>query len=322
MYNQNPKYYRALYLGLKNETEVEHQRGHKQINPDLLTGEIQAVIETLQPLHIGTGVLAPPDKVGLTHDVPLVKTFYRASDRLTIPGSSLKGAVRSFVEMITHSCVSKFNGRTAPNNLRMRIKADADECKYKSRDRTGALCTACKIFGAMGYQGQVTFNDATALEDSTEVSFMPAQYSPKQSFERRYYPHDLIDENPRSWPVEVSTAGSKFSAQVRFHNLTAGELGLILIALGQDTPPIQLKLGAGKSAGFGSIRFTKLAAKQIDTAQLYLSYDTPWSDINIDDCIQRAYTEKPNAESPALIVKRNLSQLRQDLVWTEDDHNG
>ena len=113
---------------------------------DLMTGTLEGTILALSPVHVASGQTELTGK-----QPPLVKAHFRRNGRLTIPGSSLKGAVRNIVEAISYppSCLRVTRARFAeqPNNVQA--------CTDKER-----LCVACRMFGAMGYLGQVRLHDA------------------------------------------------------------------------------------------------------------------------------------------------------------------
>lgn len=279
------RYYRSIRLVRKTTTDVDEARGHQLYAANLLSGRVRGQFTALQPLHIGTGLLVPPEQAGIQSDVPLVKSFHQIDGRLTIPGSSLKGPIRSLVEAMTYSCVSKTREFWSRSE-----KEDYGECTYNSRQRRGSICRACQMFGAMGYEGHIYLNDAPQISGSTGAHFIPAQYQPTGHKERRYYPHSLQDPNEPQWPLEVALPGSVFHLDLQFQNLSAGELGLLLLALGQGTPPLCLKLGAGKNSGLGGVHFEELVVEQLDPAALYNAYssETAWRAVDREDCLKKA----------------------------------
>ena len=303
MNEEKHQYYKGVPLVRKLTAEVENKRGHHIYADDMFTGRLRGSLHALTPLHVGTGLFVPPADVGLESDIPLLKSFHTVDSRLTIPGSSLKGAVRSLVEMLTYACVNKRKGRWRLK----RDKEDYGECRYNSKRREGELCTVCKMFGAMGYEGQIYCHDAAQVSGSMEAHFIPPQYQPKGDDERRYYPHHMQDEREGTWPLQVATAGSQFDIHIAFNNLSAGELGLLLLAVGQGDPPICLKLGAGKSSGLGAVRFVDLAAEVVDVQTLYTSYDSQpaWKPLDVARYVEEGHR--------LLRTDRVLDRLQQDL---------
>lgn len=295
----NMKFYDKTRLVRKDTSALEAERGHQQYTKALLTGRITGKFMNLQPLHVGTGLLVPPENVGIESDVPLLKSFHQIDGRLTVPGSSLKGPVRSLVEAITYSCVSKTRTRLD--------KDDYAECRYASQRHHGELCPACKMFGAMGYQGQIAFSDAPMVTGGSAVHFIPPQYQPKSDWDRRHYPHDLQDDRDPTWPLEVAAEESQFSLHISYQNLSSAELGLLLMALGQGDPAICLKIGAGKSSGLGAIRFMEIQVEALNTDNLYLTYESKasWQPVNVADCLART--------SELLRKDDALNKLQADL---------
>jgi CRISPR/Cas system CSM-associated protein Csm3 (group 7 of RAMP superfamily) len=277
---QNPRYYRSVRIVPKKTKPVERASSHLQYAGDLLTGRVSGRLTTLQPLHVGTGQFIPPESVGLTDEAPLIKAFHRSGDSPTIPGSSLKGPVRSIVEMITYSAVSKTTARLDRDSY--------GESIYDSRHRRGELDIAGRLFGAMGYQGHIHFADCPLISGTTTVHDIPPQYQPRGSDGRRYYPHELVDPRERLWPLEVVAAGSVFEFTIRFTNLTTAELGLLLIPLGGTSPPLCIKLGAGKAGGLGAVRFDEVTIEQVDAGSSYTTYETSWVPIDGAGCVTEA----------------------------------
>lgn len=296
------RYYSSTPLVRKDTSQVSETHGHQILNPDLISGRIRGTITCLQPIHAGTGQYVPPAQVGIDSDVPLVKSFYELDGRLTIPGSSLKGPVRSLVEAFTPSCVSKTRARLD--------KRSYAECRYNSQRQEGEICPACKLFGAMGYQGQISFSDGPLITGESDLRYIPAQYQPSGQRERRHYPHRLIDKRPGNWPLETALPDATFSLRVDFTNLTLAELGVLLIALGQGEPPLCLKIGAGKSAGLGAIRVDGLVAEQWQTAQLYASLTEEATVVAVDvaAAVAAALTDEE------LVVSHLLTRLQANLA--------
>lgn len=301
MFDEN-RYYKTVRLTRKETSHVTHEQGHSQYAASLLTGRISGVIVAQQPLHIGTGLFVPPEEAGIENDAPLIKSFARVHGEQTIPGSSLKGPVRSLVETITHSCVNKTRKRWERYE-----KSEYGECRYNSQRRQGEICVACRMFGAMGFEGHVHFADAPKRSGETDVYFIPAQYQPKGDRERRHYPHDLQDRRNPQWPLEVALPQSAFSFQLQYQNLSKAELGLLLIALGQSQPPICLKIGAGKNSGLGGIRFTALNVEQLDAQALYAAYESEsaWTPVDVAACVA--------ASKELLRADDALGRLQADL---------
>ena len=278
------RFYDEVHLVPKKTKPVTMVGSHQQYETTLLTGQIRGVFCCFQPLHVGTGLVVPPAQVGIKSEAPLVKSFHQIEGRLTVPGSSLKGPIRSFVEMITHACVSKTKSKLD--------KETYGECRYNSRWQQGEICVVCRMFGAMGYQGHIMFGDAPMIIGETAVHHIPAQHQAQGGVARRHYAHDLQDERHPTWPLEVALPESCFALHIRYDNLSPAELGLLLMALGQGEQAICLKIGAGKSSGLGGIQFDDLQVEQVIPANLYQAYDSQpaWQLVQVDDCLLQAST--------------------------------
>lgn len=304
---QSPKYYRGISPVPKEVSAPEHERTHQQYASARLTGRLHGTLVAFQPLHVGSGLLVRPEDVGLPADeTPLLKAWMREDSLLVIPGSSLKGVFRSLVELYTESCVCK-----------TREGSQHNECRYDSKKHEGTLCPACKLFGAMGYQGQVRFADAACLTAHTALYFLPPQFKPHVDAEdpkRRYYPHDLVDPRPdANWPMEVVVPGATFALEGQFTNLAPAELGVLLIALGQGPWALCPKVGAGKSCGLGGVRIQGLQVEQVDPVRAYTTLDdsAAWSPVDMESCIEAA---DPLCRSEVLQI------LARDLACPEVAH--
>jgi hypothetical protein len=177
--------------------------------------------------------------------------------RYLIPGSSLKGAVRSLVEAITRSCIRITQGRHRPY-----IPQGYGGCMS-----VNDLCIACRLFGAQDYQGHVSFEDAVAPRGSLVLLGTPLLWTParggrglpprylqgNQARGRKFYRH----ARPPSGvdPRACIKSGAELPLRIHFLNLSEAELGVLLTALGQHPDhPFPIKLGGGKPVGLGSVQ--------------------------------------------------------------------
>jgi CRISPR-associated protein Csm3 len=247
----------------------ERPAGHDHYGGDLLTGRLEGIVTALSPVHVASG------QIELTGRKPsLVKAHFRCGGRLTIPGSSLKGVIRSIVETISDP----------PSCLRItRARYDEQPQNVKACGRKESLCVACRMFGAMGYLGQVHFHDAVAEAGQSTIIETPSLFAPRTRERtylekgkvkgRKFYRHgDLAAGNV---PLEVCPPGSRFGLKVDFENLSDAQLGLLILALGQGTPKLYPKLGGGKPACCGSVEIA-LTSLQLSAARAAsLEYDCP-----------------------------------------------
>lgn len=198
------------------------------------SGQLELDIETVSPIHIGTGN-AEVDNSGIYW------TFPRVRNLPVIPGSSLKGTVRGIFEALSPSC-SHYHTKE-------------DKCNPKGE----YFCPACRVFGTMGYQSRVLFGDAFfrgSVSQFREIINIEERWSPQRSYPgyRKFYFHysSIKEGNER---VEAIRKGARFIAIVNFFNLEDWELGLLLLSLGVSPQHgFNLKIGGGKAQGLGSIR--------------------------------------------------------------------
>src|SRR3989337_19934 len=172
--DESEVFYGEISMGPVQQEPI--QSGHVHLDENRLTGRLEAELVARQPLHVGSGMLLPPEELGLKTDFPLIKAFFRSGKRLLIPGTSIKGALRSLVEIYTASCAPGTRGERA--------------CIFNMNAGKISLCPACRIFGALGYQGAVHFSDGIFLKGTRhKVIEIPPQYEPRQhAGMRRYYP--------------------------------------------------------------------------------------------------------------------------------------
>lgn len=263
----------------------------------------QHELSVLSPVHVASGQIEMTGNPGL----PLVRAHVRAAGRVVIPGSSLKGVTRSIVEAISPSCVRVTRAR--PDALPVAAQA----CVSKNK-----LCVACRMFGALGYLGRVRFTDAV-LQDGYDVAIerLPALYRPRDREKvyfgpggrvkgRKFYRHGRLARG--DGPVEVCPVGAKLNLRVHFDNLTQGELGLLLLALGQGQPKLTLKLGGFKPMCCGSIDIGQPHIVLFgDARAAYADLDLPNAPASLDAYLAAAQTEN-------LVVASALESLAAILA--------
>ena len=129
-------------------------------NKKAYSGKLKITIETITPIHIGQGSYSF-DKEGV------VVNFIRRNNRITIPGSSFKGMLRSVYEAFSESCTPDI-----PNNCRELENAFPNHRKDSCNDIKN-LCPTCSVFGMINkkesYKSKLRFGDFT-LEDDEKKS--------------------------------------------------------------------------------------------------------------------------------------------------------
>ena len=245
----------------------ERPAGHDRYGGNLVTGTMEGVILARSPVHVASGQIELTGK-----QPPLVKAHFRCNGRPTIPGSSLKGAVRSIVEAISAppSCLRVTRARTAEQPTNVQVCPDKEH-----------LCVACRMFGAMGYLGQVRFRDAVLEAGEPVIIPTPSLFAPRTRERlyviggrvagRKFYRHGALARG--NVPLEVCPADSRFHLRVDFENLSHAQLGLLLIALGQGEPTLHPKLGGAKPACCGSVEIRIVGVETVSAQAAALDYD-------------------------------------------------
>ncbi|HXG41393.1 MAG TPA: RAMP superfamily CRISPR-associated protein [Dehalococcoidia bacterium] len=221
------------------------------------TGRLELSLEVISDyLYVGSGQIELANIAGREQ---AYYSFVRRSGEPIIPGSAVKGAVRSVVEAISNSCVKQ-------SMHSEQIPRQHSPCREIS-----FLCPACRIFGTTDHRGRVHFSDAVpAGQVGTEVIKVADLWPPRRSQGRKFYssgPFRRLDLTPAKnfRFIEAVPKGSTFSLALHFENMQVDELGLLLRALGfertPDDPPrllraFPLKLGGAKPRCLGAAQFT------------------------------------------------------------------
>jgi CRISPR/Cas system CSM-associated protein Csm3 (group 7 of RAMP superfamily) len=239
---------------------------------------------------------------------PMVKAHFRTGQKLAIPATSLKGCIRSILEAISPSAPAVTRARPLPPGME----------PSRSVER---LDPAQRIFGALGYQGQVRFADAMLEAGEAEIVeslqlFRTHPESTATYFDggrvrgRKFYMHGALAKG--SLPLEACPVGSRFALRADFENLTAGELGLLLIALGLGEPRLWPKLGGGKPACLGTIEVTEARATGYDAARAYEDFDAGAEPLEIGPRLAAARQER-------LALDEQLRRVAEVLRWPRED---
>jgi len=122
--------------------------GQDRMQEGLLSGWMELELVTLSPLQVATGItdfvkVAKGEQLALTQ-VSVKQRDVSDPNRMihltVLPGSSLKGAVRSFVEALSPSCVP-----IVSSSVRSALPRGLMRCTSVK-----SLCPACRLFGMSG----------------------------------------------------------------------------------------------------------------------------------------------------------------------------
>lgn len=286
--------------------ERPHARHDMQVR-DAITAAVSVALVTEQPLHVGSGFKT-------LRDGRVVRAMVRSGEAPCVPGSTLKGVLRSRFEAITKSC-ALFRPNDRPESVRSSSFPGARARYTESVLRgdvfrvcgaSGPSCAACALFGRMSLRGRVSVTDfvpAAAVE--TEVLEVAEMFSPNLHHVGSFTPREEYGKTvlevhrlhgrkfargrgPEAQGrerVEVVPVGTTFVGTLRLQNVTPDELGGLWAALGID-PSSRLKVGGAKGHGLGRMRVghTEVAHRggvRVDVARCVAAFqqsDDRWSD--------------------------------------------
>lgn len=240
----------------------EKVEGHHHFAAGKLSGTLTLRLTARRPVQVASGfqdvIRLKSGETVVAQDVTVRR---REGETHVLPGSSLKGVVRSLVEALSPSCMQVMAWRT-----RSAVPRRLSSCSQVDR-----LCPACRLFGMTGrgrenYAGQVQVEDAVMVAGNLVIVRTPLLWAPARSRRglprrylegreakgRKFYFHGRLARGPDA--RMAAGTGAVFEGRFHFENLTAGELGLLLTALGQHPEkPFLIKAGAAKPVGMGSM---------------------------------------------------------------------
>ncbi|MFO0578873.1 MAG: RAMP superfamily CRISPR-associated protein [Polyangia bacterium] len=246
-----------------------------------------------QLVHIGTGY---KQLLSLAAGAParIVREGARVMGRPGIPGSSLKGALRSRFEAITRSCIQgrppeRSAVRSQSTDIRRAELSTAvlnqdvlQACRVNRKEPLQSeLCPACALFGLMSLRGRITCTDLMTPQ-GTEFTHVdvPEPFGPNlhhvgevtrtQDGEgkpcflvRRLHGRKFamgrgpVPPRPNLQPVEAIPSGCILDGSLLLTNVTLSELGGVLAALGH-LPESPLKIGGARGQGLGRLQLANL----------------------------------------------------------------
>ena len=215
-----------------------------------------------------------------------------------IPGSSLKGVIRSVAEAVSPSCIGLsgelFDNRgNLDNDYRGKISRDFETCKTATK-----LCPSCRLFGMVSSQshflGKMCIGEARTQKGQFKVAAQmilkplmnphpdhKAFYLPNNRVAgRKFYFHHLApkttiqqtEHTKTIYPLEGLDAEGKpqttFEFDVSFSNLMDYEYSILLFALFL-TDKMRHKVGGGKPHGLGTVKIEPIEIRPVDGSQRY-----------------------------------------------------
>lgn len=303
------------------------------------SGRIYCTIENLTPLFIG----------GNRNNS---QQFLTSNGKYTIPGSSLKGMLRSLAEIIGGGCsVTDSNGQF--NKM------------YAACNKIHSLCVTCRMFGMMErgrgakvHKGKVFISDALIIEEKTETKLFdvllfsrgmrhePFYRTPQtgrlDGKSRKFYFHqpkrkDSVPSIPqnlqnRAEKINAILPGCQFEFEIDFVSLEKFELELLvyILALEENVDviiedgkiplkgPMRHKLGYAKPLGLGSCRIDLNKIEYFAApAERFSSLGQRENTVYERDTLKTlttTLTQRFVSDTSA-----TMQQLRKMMVWDEND---
>lgn len=208
--------------------------------------KISLTIQTDGPLLIKSGI----PNLDSTDMTP-VKTWRNGEQEVFIPGSSLKGLIRSQVER----AVNSINENTACNLIddnsfcgkRLENRFSRSELDTETAQIYAASCPACRLFGSTVYAARISVKDAYLDEGSSSNT----EYRNGVSIDR----FTGGAARGRLFDMDVVPAGTTFTTELVLRNFEIWQLGAIAVFL-QDLQDGLIRIGSAKSRGLGAVSGT------------------------------------------------------------------
>ncbi|MBV9228199.1 MAG: hypothetical protein JOZ18_02710 [Chloroflexi bacterium] len=261
----------------------------------LYSGHLYLYIKAETPLfiHDTTSSMQDPDYPG--------QHLRNRWDEYIIPGTSIKGLLRTVVETLCSGCMTVF--RTPQEYTHNPLPKDFSYCQQNT-----SLCISCRLFGMMQkgqrnaevFLGKVNIGDAQAYENNPE--FYGSIYTavldgPKPRHRafyldeqgryiagRKFYFHHpgeprtesrLIairnTDKYRNQHIEPLAIGTDFYSRIDFTKLEADEFAALLLAI-MLRPDMRHKIGYGKPIGLGSIQLLITRLQLVDYSERYKNF--------------------------------------------------
>lgn len=250
-YKREPKPF--AFVDIKGVPKKEKFVSLEKLEKTNLTGIMELKFEVVSDFFfVGSGGYDYSKAKNLVY-----YTFFKSGDKVAIPGSSLKGAIRSVAEAISNSCVSVVASKKGEKPPRSH-----ERCKFELEKGIETLCPSCNLFGTTGYCGRVSFSDASPTKYEVEIVkiydlFKPNNVWPKRKFyqNKQFNPIGNLKPEKNYRFIEAIKKGSAFNTEMTFFNVKKEELSLLLYAMGikQD---YKIKIGGAKPRCLGTVKFT------------------------------------------------------------------
>jgi CRISPR/Cas system CSM-associated protein Csm3 (group 7 of RAMP superfamily) len=177
-----------------------------------------------------------------------------------VPGSSVRGTLRSYVERIVRTTISARLGEEIGNRAAWDLEQATNKGKefskrveYKEDD---VECLISRVFGFSALGGRILFSDAVPIDpdtfesrrkllDHVALDRFTGGAADKRKFNSRPY-------FPAGAPSEVDRKGD-LECEIELFDFEEWHLGMLMLLL-RDLRLGRVMLGYGKNKGFGKVR--------------------------------------------------------------------
>lgn len=215
---------------------------------------IKGILKAESPIHIGTGSV---DFSPTAVDTPVIRD---ENNNPFIPGSSLKGVIRCFMERLLNSGIFEYKSCNILSDPCISNKdAEIVKKKYKDDNRKEEKiasdiyeneCDVCKLFGGHHFASKLNILDARLVSDKAYVQIRDGIAIDRDT---------LTVTDGAKFGFECVAAGTEFNFEMTVDNLDDNHKDLLKIIL-NFLQEGEMKVGGKTSAGLGNV---KLVSKSI-----------------------------------------------------------
>ncbi len=240
-------------------------------------------------------------------DMQFVRTFVNGAESIYVPGSSLKGIFRSYVEKVLRTkkghegaCDIVEKEKSCNKKLEEIEKTlkDKEGRDIKSEEIYKESCRTCKIFGNTRLKSRASITDAyPSGEIKTETRHGVA-------ISRLTH---AVAQGP--FDMEVAVSGTLCS-KIYLENFEMWQLGTVALAIKGLNDGL-IRIGFGKNRGFGEV------AVNVETVQFTLASDVPPAEIwGVGKSVSKEIMNNYGfVSSDAIIIKAKPDKIDDDIIY-------
>jgi len=198
---------------------------------------IKLIITPAGPILIKAGEgLADPTKP----DMNFVRTMHHGQEKVYLPGSSLKGVLRSHCERLARTVQGKQHLSCNPLHPKESCSEQLNDKSLSAPLIHQKSCFVCRMFGHTSLASHFRISDAFPMGDY-------------RTEERNGVAIDRVFGSVAVGPFNYETVTSgEFQTTLYLKNFSLAQLGLLSLAL-RDLTAARVRLGFGKSRGLGAV---------------------------------------------------------------------